>query len=161
MVRPITAPLHGSGSCRAISLQTFYPAIRVRTYAGGRCSTVLSPFSKIKQYFKLDRALHTETTINNTRDFGIGRKLIDLPALRAIGFNANLRLLEVETISQDCTLADGVFDGVTQPQTVVEQKLPRLTFGDPCATALLATLCLFPIPQYIPAMPGCGKRWRS
>ena len=104
-------------------------------------------FSKIKQYFKLDRALRTETTINNTRDFGIGRKLVNLPALRAIGFNANRRLLEVETISQDCTLADGVFDGVTQPQTVNEQKAPRLTFGDPRVMALLATLCLFFIPQ--------------
>jgi len=30
--------------------------------------------------------------------------------LRAIGFAANRRLLEVETISQDCTLAEGVFD---------------------------------------------------
>jgi hypothetical protein len=45
--------------------------------------------SKIKQYFKEDRALRTETTINNTRDFTIGRKLKNLPALREIGFNAN------------------------------------------------------------------------
>ncbi len=104
-------------------------------------------FSKIKQYFKLDRALRTETTINNTRDFDIGRKLINLPALRAIGFNANRRLLEVETISQDCTLADRVFDSVTQPQTIGEQKVPRLTFGDPRVMSLLATLCLFFIPQ--------------
>ncbi len=104
-------------------------------------------FSKIKQYFKLDRALRTETTINNTRDFGVGRKLDNLPALRAIGFNANRRLLEVETISQDCTLADEVFDKVTQPQTIDGQRVPRLTFGDPRVMALLATLCLFFIPQ--------------
>ena len=31
--------------------------------------------SKIKQYFKEGRALRTETTINNTHDFGIGRNL--------------------------------------------------------------------------------------
>ena len=103
--------------------------------------------SKIKQYFKLDRALRTETTINNTRDFGIGRKLHNLPALRAIGFNANRRLLEVETLSQDCILADGVFDDLTQPHTLYGQRAPRLTFGDPRVMALLATLCLFFIPQ--------------
>ena len=49
-------------------------------------------FSKIKQYFKEGRALRTETTINNTHDFGVGRSLTNLPALRAIGFNANRRL---------------------------------------------------------------------
>ena len=36
--------------------------------------------SKIKQYFKEGRALRTETTINNTRDFYIGRLLKNLPA---------------------------------------------------------------------------------
>ena len=32
-------------------------------------------------------ALRTETTINNTRDFGIGKRLTNLPALREIGFH--------------------------------------------------------------------------
>ena len=31
--------------------------------------------SKAKQYFKEGRALRTETTINDTRDFGVGRRL--------------------------------------------------------------------------------------
>ena len=31
--------------------------------------------SRIKQYFKEDRALRTETVICNTRDFGIGRRV--------------------------------------------------------------------------------------
>ncbi|WP_344449882.1 hypothetical protein, partial [Acrocarpospora macrocephala] len=48
--------------------------------------------SRIKQYHKEGRALRTETTINNTYDFGIGRKLTNLPALREIGFSANRRL---------------------------------------------------------------------
>jgi hypothetical protein len=86
--------------------------------------------TKIKQYFKEERALRTETTINNTRDFGIGRLLHNLPALRAIGFAANRRVLEVETISQDCALADGVFDQVTQPQRVEGQRVPGLRFDD-------------------------------
>lgn len=104
--------------------------------------------SKIKQYFKLDHALRTETTINNTRDFGIGRKLVNLPALRAIGFQANRRLLEIETISQDCALAEGMFDALTQPRMIAGQAVPRLTFGDPRVMALMAALCLFFIPPY-------------
>ena len=86
--------------------------------------------SKIKQYFKEGRALRTETTINNTHDFGVGRRLTNLPALRAIGFNANRRLLEVETISQDCTLAEGVFDQVTHAQIRNAQRVAGLRFDD-------------------------------
>ena len=51
---------------------------------------------KIKQYHKEGRALRTETTINNTRDFGIGKRLKNLPALREVGFPANRRLLDVQ-----------------------------------------------------------------
>jgi hypothetical protein len=52
--------------------------------------------TRIKQYDKEGRALRTETTINNTQDFYIGKRLHNLPALRLIGFRANRRLLEVE-----------------------------------------------------------------
>ena len=52
--------------------------------------------SRIKQYFKEDKALRTEMTINNARDFEIGKKLENLPALREIGFSANRRLLDVK-----------------------------------------------------------------
>lgn len=99
--------------------------------------------SKIKQYFKEERALRTETTINNTHDFDLGRGLTNLPALRAIGFAANRRLLEVETIAQDCALAERVFDQVTQPQQVDGQRAPGLHFDDPRVLALLQVLCLF------------------
>ena len=47
--------------------------------------------TRIKQYHKQGRALRTETTINNTRDFGIGKRLHNLPALRQVGFQANRR----------------------------------------------------------------------
>ena len=63
--------------------------------------------------------------------------------MRAIGFNANRRLLEVETISQDCTLAEGLFDLVTQPQVVDGQRAPGLRFDDARVLALLQVLCLF------------------
>jgi hypothetical protein len=71
--------------------------------------------SKIKQYFKEARALRTETTLNNARDFGIGRLLKNLPALREIGVNANRRRLEVEKISQDCQVGHETFERGVQP----------------------------------------------
>jgi hypothetical protein len=44
--------------------------------------------TRIKQYHKEGRALRTETTINDTRDFRIGRRLANLPKLRKVGFQA-------------------------------------------------------------------------
>jgi hypothetical protein len=58
--------------------------------------------TRSKQYHKEGRALRTETTINDTRDFSIGKRLKNLPALRQIGFRANRRLLDVQKISHDC-----------------------------------------------------------
>ena len=59
--------------------------------------------AKIKQYHKEGRALRTETTINDTRDFGLSKRLStnNLTALRQIGFSANRRLLGVQRISHD------------------------------------------------------------
>jgi hypothetical protein len=58
--------------------------------------------SHIKQCFKEGRALRTETTINDTRDFGVGRSLKHFDHLRRIGRNANRRLLSVERLSHNC-----------------------------------------------------------
>jgi hypothetical protein len=71
--------------------------------------------SRIKQYFKEGRALRTETTINDARDFGIGKRLKNLPALRRLGFQANRRLLDVEKISQDCAVGEEAFRQVNAP----------------------------------------------
>ncbi len=60
--------------------------------------------TRIKQYHKEGQALRTETTINSARDFYIGKSIVNLPALRRIGFQANRRVLEVQTITQDSIL---------------------------------------------------------
>ena len=44
--------------------------------------------TRIKQYHKENRALRTETTINNSYDFGIGRRLCNLP-IAAHAFRAD------------------------------------------------------------------------
>jgi len=69
--------------------------------------------TRIKQYHKGGCALRTETTINDTRDFDIGRSLKNLPALKAIGFAANRRLLEVQKVTHDCTLGETAFQTLT------------------------------------------------
>lgn len=99
--------------------------------------------SRIKQYHKLGRALRTETTINNTRDFGIGKLLKNLPALRKIGFQANRRLLSVQQVSHDCSIGEDAFDEVVRPIQVDGQRASALRFGDPRAQALFSVLVLF------------------
>ena len=99
--------------------------------------------TRIKQYHKEGRALRTETTINNTRDFGIGKQLKNLPALRQIGFQANRRLLEVQKISHDCAIGEDAFDKVVRPIEVDGQRAAALRFGDARVQALFAVLTMF------------------
>jgi len=99
--------------------------------------------SRIKQYHKEGRALRTETTINNTRDFGIGKLLKNLPALRQVGFQANRRLLDVQTVSHDCSIGEDAFDQVVRPIEVDGQRASALRFGDARVQALLSVLVLF------------------
>ena len=104
--------------------------------------------SRIKQYHKEGRALRTETTINNTRDFYIGKRLKNLPALREIGFQANRRLLHVQQISHDCLLGEDAFQQVNQPQVVSGQRTPALRFTDPRVQALFHALIAFRLLPY-------------
>src|SRR5438094_3530454 len=82
-----------------------------KTATDGRCRTriitegvvpslhVYYKNTHLKQYHKRCRygaALRTETTINNTYDFGVGRWVVNLPKLRRIGFAADRRRLAGE-----------------------------------------------------------------
>ena len=99
--------------------------------------------TRIKQYHKENRALRTETTINNTYDFGVGRRLHNLPKLREIGFAANRRLLDVERLSHDCILSEETFQAVNGPVSAGRQRASGLRFADPRVHALLHALILF------------------
>lgn len=99
--------------------------------------------SRIKQYHKEGRALRTETTINNSRDFAIGKGLTNLPALRQVGFSANRRLLDVQSLSHDCTIGEDAFQRLNQPLEVDGQRAAALRFADPTVQALLALLLSF------------------
>ncbi|MHC4997062.1 MAG: hypothetical protein ACYTGQ_18640, partial [Planctomycetota bacterium] len=99
--------------------------------------------SKIKQYHKEGLALRTETTINDSRDFGIGRRLCNLPALREVGFSANRRLLGAQRLSHDPLVGEQVFRQIAHPAVVDGQRTPALRFGDPRVHALLAAITIF------------------
>lgn len=110
--------------------------------------------SRIKQYHKEGRALRTETTINDTYDFAIGRRLTNLPALKEVGFQANRRLLDVQRISHDCYVGEDSFQGMHRPAMVGGQRASALRFGDPRVLAVLSALVLF---RLLP----CGFRNRD
>jgi DNA-binding HxlR family transcriptional regulator len=99
--------------------------------------------TRIKQYHKEGQALRTETTINNARDFYIGKRLCNLDALRQIGFQANRRLLEVEKISHDCILTEEQFQRLHHSLQVGQQRVSALRFGDRNVQALWHALVLF------------------
>lgn len=97
----------------------------------------------IKQYHKEGRALRTETTVNDTRDFALGKRLKNLSALRKVGFTANRRLLDVQRISHDCALGEERFRQLHLPLAVGDQRAPALRFGNERVLALLGGLVWF------------------
>ena len=100
--------------------------------------------TKIKQYHKLGKAIRTETTINETRDFGIGKRLTNLPALRQIGFTANRRLLGAQILSHDPIAGAGALAQVTNPVTTpAGTRVAGLRLTDQRSLALLHVLCVF------------------
>ena len=103
--------------------------------------------TRIKQYHKEGQALRTETTINDTRDFAIGRRIENLEQLRKIGFAANRRLLDVQRIGHDCFIGEASFQDMQRPITVNDQRAAALRFADPRVQALLHVLLLFLLVQ--------------
>jgi DNA-binding PadR family transcriptional regulator len=104
--------------------------------------------SDLKQYLKgvrseEGRAVRTELTVNDPGDFRIGRGLTNLAALRQIGFKANRRLLDVQRLSQDCTIGEVTLERVHQPVMVEGQRAPALRFLDPRVLVLFMALVVF------------------
>jgi hypothetical protein len=104
--------------------------------------------SRIKQYFKQvpdvrEVGARTETTINNTRNFSIGKRLCNLPALRQVGFQANRRLLEVQRLSHDCAMGEETLHQLNRPVEVNGQRTSALRTTDLRVLALWHLLVLF------------------
>lgn len=100
--------------------------------------------TRIKQYHKEGRALRTETTINDTYDFKIGRRLTNLPALREVGFTANRRLLSVQRLDHDPITGTTALASVTEAViTDTGTRVPGLRLGEQRSHALLQALLTF------------------
>ena len=99
--------------------------------------------SRIKQYYKEGIALRTETVINNTYDFDVGRRLHNLESLARLGFAANRRLLRVQRVSHDAAIGANVLDELNRPRVVDHQRVSALRFADPRVQALLAAVASF------------------
>jgi hypothetical protein len=105
---------------------------------------VLYKHTQIKQYHKLGKALRTETTINHTLDFGIGKRLTNLPALRQIGSTANRRLLAVQRLSHDPITGAEALASTCDPVIHGDgTRVAGLRLTDPRAQALLHILLIF------------------
>ena len=99
--------------------------------------------SHVKQYFKEQRALRTETTINNPKDFYVTKAVDQLTHLRDLGDQVNRKLLEVERVSHQCVLTQDALDRLQQPTCAAGQRAAALRFGDPRVMALFQALTGF------------------
>ena len=99
--------------------------------------------SHVKQYFKEQRALRTETTINNPNDFYVNKAVPNLSHLRDLGNQVNRKLLEVERVSHQCVLTQDALDRLQQPTVERGQRVSALRFGDPRVMALFQAITGF------------------
>ena len=112
--------------------------------------------STVKQYHKEGQALRTETTINDTYDFAIGRALRNLPALREIGFAANRRLLHVESLSHDCLIGEDPLDAVSHPSSSRTNAPPGCASATAASTRSCTRSVSLPSPPPAFAIGRCA-----
>jgi len=99
--------------------------------------------SHVKQYFKEQRALRTETTINNPTDFYVAKAVPNLSHLRDLGDQVNRKLLEVERVSHQCVLTQDALDRLQRPTVEAGHRTSALRFGDPRVMALFQAITAF------------------
>jgi hypothetical protein len=105
--------------------------------------------TSLKQYFKEERALRTETTFNNTKDFNVNKDISNLPFLQQLGRQINRRLLDAQQVSFACTLSAQSLERLVLPTVNSDgQPAPALRLGQPRVMALLNALTSFAhLPQ--------------
>jgi hypothetical protein len=107
------------------------------------------------------QALRTETTINDSRDFDIGKRLCNLPALREVGFTANRRLLAVQRLSHDPAIGATAITDLTSPtHSPTGARIPALPLDSPaprhCSPPWSSSACC-PTGS---ATVTCAPTWR-
>ena len=124
---------------------------RTRVIADGVNLSLYINYKKpvLKQYFKENRALRTETIINNPGDFGLRKDISNLPYLQKIEPDINRGLLDVQRVSHNCHLSQQSIERIVQPTLNSNgQRAPGLRFGQLPTMALLAALTSFVHPAF-------------
>ena len=112
---------------------------RTQVITSGACPYLYLYYKKtqVKQYLKEGRALRTETTLNQPRDFGIGKELTNLAALAEVGYTASRRLLDAECISHDPAAGAAALEALTSPViSTTCTRIPGMRFPDPLFSAI-------------------------
>ena len=87
-----------------------------------------------------DRILRAETCSNDTRHFGVGRRLENLPLLREKLAATNDRTLALQADLLASTVDTGLLAGLTKPTLVGQRRVPGLKLHDDRVIRLLETL---------------------
>jgi hypothetical protein len=97
-----------------------------------------------KQYVRgdqhSDRILRTETCSNDTRHFGIGRRLDNLPQLGARLATTNERCLALQAELLASTVDTGHLAALAEPTVVGQRRIPGLKLHDDRVIRVLETL---------------------
>jgi hypothetical protein len=97
-----------------------------------------------KQYTRgdrhADRILRTETCSNDTRHFGIGRRVENLPLLRDKLLATNKRCLALQAELLASTVDTGQLSALAQPTVIGQRRIPGLKIHDDRVIRLLETL---------------------
>jgi hypothetical protein len=87
-----------------------------------------------------DRILRNETCSNDTRHFGVGRRLENLPLLRDKLAATNERCLTLQAEVLASTVDDGQLAALAQPSLVGQRRIPGLKLHDDRVIRVLETL---------------------
>lgn len=87
-----------------------------------------------------DRILRTETCANDTRHFGVGRRLDNLPALRDKLMATNERCLALQAALLASPIDTGQLAALTGPTIIGKRRIPGLKLHDDRVIRLLETL---------------------
>jgi hypothetical protein len=143
--------------CRRRSRERYYT--RVVTHDVTPSLNIHYKNSRIKQYHKENRALRTETTINNTYDFGVAKRLHNLPKLREIGFAANRKLVEIERLSHDCILSEDIFQALNRPVAAGSEPRGCVLLTSASMPCCRLSSCSGSLPK-ASGRPTCAGVWR-
>lgn len=115
---------------------------RVFTYGAIPVFHVYFKKNKLKQYYKEAKALRNEMTINNPRDFGVGKMLTEenFRSIREVGLDTIKRLLRVETLAHDPSVSLEKLDSIEEAAEVAGRRVSPLPRSNKRVRALLNAL---------------------